>query len=447
MLTEADARKKAQELLRVRASEALPLRNIWAYWRGKQSYPSVPTGVAEEVKKLASMCRINLMGLVVDVMAQSMFVDGFRRPRDGEDAEPWAIWQANKMDARQSGIIRAALAYGTAYGVVLPGDSAPVMRGVSPRRMTCVYGDDPDWPRFALETDGPGGSTYRLYDDEAVYYLDGKPGATPTGFALREDETTPRVDLHGFGHVPVVRFRNTEDLDEESPGEIEALMPMQDQMDVTTFGLLVAQHFQAFRQRWAIGWLGTEEEKLKAGASKLWTFEDADVKVGEFGQYDQKGYLESRESVMKFMGIVSQTPPHSLLGEMVNLAAEALAAAEAGQRRKIAERETGFGESFEQYLNLAGRAAGIEVDDSAQVRWRDTEARSLAQVVDALGKMTKMLGIPSQELWERIPGISQQDVERWKATAASADSVASLEALLDRQMGPVEPEASDGVNG
>lgn len=444
MLNETDAIKQAQVLLRVRSSELNRLDRTWAYWRGKQGYPLVPAGVPEEVRRLAKVCRINLMGLVVDVMAQSMAIDGFRRPMDGEDAAPWGIWQANKMDARQSGIIRATLAYGTAYGVVLPGDTAPVMRGVSPRRMTTLYGDDPDWPNVALEVDGPGPARYRLYDNEAVYFLDGGQNTTPN----RLVETSE----HGVGVCPVVRFRNTEDLDEESPGEIESLTPMQDQMDLTTFGLLVAQHFQAFRQRYIIGWTSdVEDEKLKASASRMLTFGDPDVKVGEFGQVDLSGYIDSRDSTVKFMGIVSQTPPHSLLGQMANLAAEALAAAEAGQRRKIGERETGLGESFEQYLNLAGRIAGIEVDDSAQVRWRDTEARSLAQVVDALGKMATMLGIPPQELWERVPGVSQQDVERWKASAASADSVANLTALLDRQMGPPAPAPTPvgpvGVNG
>jgi len=218
VLTEEEALKQAQALLKVRSSELRELDVIWAYWRGRQSYPLVPSGVPEEVRRLAGMCRINLMGLVVDVMAQSMAIDGFRRPKDGEDAAPWAIWQANKMDARQSGIIRSTLAYGTAYGVVLPGDTAPVMRGVSPRRLTAMYGDDPDWPRYAIEVDGPGPARYRLYDDEAVYYLDGGRGRTPTSLE--------GVDEHGAGVCPVVRFRNTEDLDDDSPGEIEALMPM-----------------------------------------------------------------------------------------------------------------------------------------------------------------------------------------------------------------------------
>jgi hypothetical protein len=83
---------------------------------------------------------------------------------------------------------------------------------------------------------------------------------------------------------------------------------------------------------------------------------------------------------------------------------------------------------------LGASAEGVEVAEDAQVRWRDTEARSLSQTVDALGKLAQMLGVPPQELWERVPGVSQQDVDRWKAAAASGDAIGNLTAMLERQM-------------
>jgi hypothetical protein len=247
----------------------------------------------------------------------------------------------------------------------------------------------------------------------------------------------------------VVRYRATFDLDDEDDGECwgevtETLMNLQDQINVTTFGLLVAQHYGAFRQRYILGWLAeTEEAKLKASASKLWTFEDHpdDVTVGEFSQTDLKGYIESREATIRHLATVSQTPAHELLGQLVNLSAEALAAAEAAQRRKITERQTVMGESHEQALELAGQLAGVETDPSAWVRWKDTEARALASVVDALGKLVQMLGVPPQELWELVPNVSQQQVERWKAAAAAGDAFGLLNETLDRQAGELEEPA------
>ena len=84
------------------------------------------------------------------------------------------------------------------------------------------------------------------------------------------------------------------------------------------------------------------------------------------------------------------------------------------------------GEAWEQVLELGGQIAGFDVDPQAEVRWRDTEARALAATVDALGKMAQMLSIPPQELWERVPGVSQQDVERWKVAAEEGDVFAQM---------------------
>jgi hypothetical protein len=127
---------------------------------------------------------------------------------------------------------------------------------------------------------------------------------------------------------------------------------------------------------------------------------------------------------------VSQTPAHELVGQLVNLSAEALAAAEASKQRKVEQRQTVFGESWEQVFELGDEMAGRTVDYGAEVRWRDTEARALAATVDALGKMAQMLMIPPEMLWEKIPGVSTKDVARWKDAAARGDSLASLEELL-----------------
>src|SRR5690606_41333570 len=62
-----------------------------------------------------------------------------------------------------------------------------------------------------------------------------------------------------------------------------------------------------------------------------------------------------------------------------------------------------------------------------------TSARAFSATVDALGKLVQMLGVPPQELWERIPGVTRQDVERWKATAQQGDSFAFLANLLEQQ--------------
>jgi len=127
---------------------------------------------------------------------------------------------------------------------------------------------------------------------------------------------------------------------------------------------------------------------------------------------------------------------HELLGDLVNLSAEALAAAESGHERKVGERKTLLGESHEQTLRLVGALVGETVPDDAQVIWRDTSARTFAATVDGLGKLASLLQIPPEFLWEKIPGVTQQDVDEWKAARATGDSFQQLAEILNRQTTP-----------
>jgi hypothetical protein len=435
----------------------LRLNRLYQYIHGRQPFLWLSEDAPLEVRRIAEMSRVNVLGLVVDSVAQSMYVDGYRAPKEEGEAPAWDIWQRNRLDARQLGVHRSALGYGVAYSVVLPGDSVAVIRGISPRNMTTVYGEDDDWPMWALErrySAVPNELLFRLFDDEMTYWVS-VPSTT-----TRLDETHRSAwdvygtadysggasyistEEHGCGVVPVVRFLSKSDLDEEITSEIDDLIALQDQINLTTFGLLVVQHYGAFPQKWIAGWTAdSADDQIAVAANKVLTFDDPDTKLGEFSAASLQGYIDSRRDTLRNLAAISQTPAHALRGELINLSAEALAAAEQAERRKVTERETMFGESWEQTLALAGSIGGIETDPAAQVRWKDTEARAFAATVDALGKMAQMLNIPVQELWERVPGVTQQDVERWKATAAQGDSMAQFTSLLDRQSMDLSAEA------
>lgn len=443
MLTAQEAVEQTQYLLEVRRSELRILDPLHSYWRGKQPHPSVPQGARDEVKILARMSRVNICRLVVAVPAQSMSVLGFRDPDSAANDPVWSIWQANKLDRGQKPIYRATFAYGLSYATALPGEPQPVVTGHSPRRMTAVYGVDPDWPEMALQViPHSAGNRYRLFDSTHVYELYDQ--------AKSSDDTATEVvfDMawdHGAAVCPVVRFVNSDDLENEPDSEIAAIQSLQDQLDETTFDLKVAERYAAFRQRYIIGWTtDSEAEAINLSQQRMMTIDadPAQVKVDEFDQTDLKGYLDSRRATLENFGIVSQVPPHNLVGQMINLSAEALVAAEVGHNRKMDDRETSIGESWEQLLRLAASYDGVTVSDSAQVRWRDSEARSLSQTVDALGKMAQMLKVPPQVLWGKIPGVTDQDVTDWRAELTSSDPVAQLLSEIERQATPV-----DGVNG
>jgi hypothetical protein len=435
-----------------RDAERGPLDQVRRYWKGRQALPAViPTASPREVKVMARSSRVNIMPIVINSLVQSMFVDGFRAKNDADDLEVWKVWQANRMDAKQTAIHRAESGYGTAYAIVLPGDTMPVIRARSPRQLTAVYGEDPDWPLWALDQLGNG--LWRLLDDEAIYYVSERAPDRNNAVSTAPPFDFISYEEHGAGVTPVVRFLDEDDLDadDEVPmdgqslgrvedrltrGQVAPLMDLQDQIDLTTFGLQIAQHFGAFRQRYIIGWVAeSESDKLKVGANRFMTFDENpdEINIGEFDQTNLDGYIKSREASLRHAATLSQTPVHELIGELVNLSAEALAAAEAGKDRKVEERQALAGEAHEQVFWLVGRYSGIEVPDDGQVVWRDTSARAFAATVDGLGKLATMLQIPPQELWEKIPGVTKQDVERFKASKGSGDSFQQLATMLDRQ--------------
>lgn len=438
--------KTAGHLLQLREEEQPRLAKIANYMCGCHDSVYVPRGAKAEYRWLIERAKVNILPLVPTVVAQNMYVDGYRPAGKDENAAPWETWQANRMDARQHGIHRSMLTYGAAYTVVMPGKPKPVITPFSPRRMTALYADpvNDEWPIFAVEvrlenTAKGKRRVIRVYDDTARYTLTSKPD----GSSLQLDGASP-VMQHNLGVCPVVRYVNTQDLDGDGVlGEVEPLIEVQDQLNMTTFNLLMAQLYAAFRQRWVTGMAppldehGNAIEPFRSRVDGVFVAEDADTKFGEFGQTDLDGYLKSRESTIRHMATVSQVPPYHLLGQMVNLSAEALAAARDGLDRKVDERESLAGEAHEQMLRLAGLASGDTAaweDVAAQVVWRDTSARSLAQTVDALGKLVTMLGVPPQELWERVPGVTQTDVERWKTAAEEGDAIRRLDGIIERQM-------------
>src|ERR1700761_630579 len=163
-LTPDQAPGVASRVLAMREREQNRLARISAYMRGQHDSVYVPRGAREEYQWLLRRSVVNFLPLVVAVISENLHVDGYL-PTNAEDevsdpagasagavktdpSDPWSIWHANRMQARQHGLHRAVAKYGVAYTVVLPGDPQPVVRPVSPKRLTALYADDVDdeWP-------------------------------------------------------------------------------------------------------------------------------------------------------------------------------------------------------------------------------------------------------------------------------------------------------------
>lgn len=445
------------------ASAVSPRRAYSAYmnkpWEAIGSgRPTVemPKDAPQVMKNLAWKSRTNFLPLILDVFSQVMKVDGYIEA-NGKPSRAWDYWQKNGLDARQTGIHRAALQYGAAYASILPGDNAPVVHGYSPRRMTAIY-EDPDvdeWPIMALDMNGP---MIRLFDEEAVYLIGAEhEPVTGLGAQVLIPDGTQWVFLearhHDLGFCPVARFRDRMLLDgEEVFGVVEQLIDIQRRIDETEFEKAIAQYYQAFKQRYIIGWVPqSEQEALKTSASQLWTFKDADVKVGQLDGAAMDPYNASKDSALSDMAAIAQIPASALgntTTSMRNVSPEAVASNDAGQDRKGSEIRTSFGETWEQVLRTAALIDGDQDaagDASSQVRWKDMTTTSPGAIVDALGKMQQMLGIPAEMLWKRVPGWTDQDQAEAEQLIRSGDTLDKLMVTLSKQTQPPDPGIAAGL--
>ena len=432
----------------------VPASNAGTFTRYGEPTVELPKNASPTLQRLAWKSRTTFLPLVLDTFSQVMKVDGYPTQQTDVEGGPWGYaWQPNKLDARQTGVHRSALAYGASYVTVMPGDTGPVVSGYSPREMTAVYGSPTrdDWPMLALTVEG---NSIRLYDEEMVYFIGVEKPTPRTAFNEAATLVTPEgtqwtyleARPHELGVCPVIRFRDRMLLEgDEQFGIIEPLIDIQRRIDETTFGLMVAQYFAAFKQRYIIGWTPEDEaERLKAVASEYWSFKDGDVKVGQFDETDLTRYLKSKDSALGDMAAIAQVPAQSLGVEGIsNISAETLAALESGKERKSDEIATSFGESWEQALRLAAMIKGDQAaaeDTSSQVRWKNTSARSLAQVTDAAVKWVQGLGVNEEIARQWLPGWTDQieaDNKRLGPSmlAETADPLSKLMSNIQRQGG------------
>lgn len=476
-------------LLTARRAEKVRLDEVHLYVKNRVCDIYVPRAATAEYKKLVDQARFNVLPLVVKSVAQHLVVDGYRPAAQRENSAVWdAAWQPNRMDARQAGLYRAALQYGVSYARVLPGrlgeDPAPVITPFSPRRMTALYRDpvNDEWPQYAISVGIPrplldAASPTQMVTDITVYdahhtYTTELPSEVVTPPAvgnyshmlpfegLAIDAKKVKVETHDLGVCPIVRYLDSyEDLDDGPEGIVYPMLPAQRILNQTTFGLLMSQQYAAFKQRWVTGMAidededGNPREPFNSAVNRVWQSDSPDTKFGEFAETNLDGYLNSRDKTLLYVASARQIPPHTLVvGNAVsNVSAEALAALEAGHQADIAEHKTSFGESNEQLLRLCGLAMGDTdtwEDTSAQVVWRDTTPRSIGQVADSLGKMAQMLEVPVRALWERIPGVTQTDIERWESMANERDVFAEIATMLEQdQPGPPGGEDLDAEPG
>jgi hypothetical protein len=435
----------------------------WMRW--DHDDPHRPRYSTREYRDLSDRSQAPWGYRVVTAATDQLIVDGYRPRRAEENTTGWRWWLENGMNARQGALHESIVGYGLAYVVVLPGkswmgDPLPVMRGLDPSQMVTVY-DDPawdDWPRYALRAEPQmvgdrQGWRLRLYDATDVHHLVVSSSGDAFGYVKRE--------THGQGVCPVVRYTSHLDLRGRAAGDVEPIIPVLGRIDQTTFDRLVVQRFASWKVRTIAGMSMSEtvarsldenatdaeraaaaqQARLRLKVEDLLIAEDPDTKFGTLDETPLSGFIEAHDADVRALAALSQSPAHELVGQMANLSAEALAAAEASLTRRVKRLQRSIGEGHNRTFMLAGRVMGDDQaarDVEATVQWADLESRSLAQEADALGKLATMLQLPVELLWDKVSILTQTDVEEAKRLVQQGGGLDAL--LRELAAGQASPQ-------
>ncbi|MER6485753.1 phage portal protein [Streptomyces virginiae] len=431
------------------AGECTPgLDTLRDYAEGRPRMPHVPGVDPREVAAWMRDARTNWTSLVIDSPTERLGVDGFRFGEDkGEssakaaDEDANRIWQENEMDADSDLVHYGAMSQRRAFVLVERGDDGrPVLTHETPRQVAVEHAQGNRRKLAAglklWRDDWTGDTRATLWLPDKIHHFT-TSSATPT-FALRANELRAwdawilpnqeeNTAANTLGAVPLVPFINRRNRRPEGFAEHEDVLTIQNRINLSLINLIAAMKYGAFRQRWAAGlevdedpMTGQKIQPFQLDIRKLWTTADHEVKFGEFASTDLMPYVRAVEAAVQDLAAVSRTPPHYLIGAVVNVSGSALTQAEAGLVSKVRDRQRNFGESWESVMRLAFRVLGDEqraTAYTAETIWRDPESRTMAELADAAVKK-QAAGVPWRQRMEDL-GYTPTQIARMEVDRAA----------------------------
>lgn len=423
-----------------------------AYYAGAQELRFATHKFREAFGALFREFADNWMAMVVDTANSRLGIDGFRFPQPGVqevspsspapldltgDKQAWEIWQRNALDRDSKLAHQTAFISGRAYVIVGPPEEdggVPLITVEHPSQVIVRRSSANRRRRLAAlkawwdEDEKRMMATLYLPDSIWKFQSKGKQRETKkvseTHWTGREG--VQEVVANPLGIVQVVPLFNKETLLGNGDSEFEQVIPIQDALNKYMTDMLLASEFSAFRQRVAIGLaspkdadgnpLPEAEQQFISAVSRFMAFEDSpnDLKIQEFGTTDLENYIKAIVLCRDHIAARTNTPPHYLIGDVVNVSGDALKAAESGFVSKIRDRADFFGESWEEVMRLAFLVEGDKERGNAhqaETIWSDPEVVSESSKADALAKLAA-LGLPRQAIWERY-GLSPQEIQRY----------------------------------
>lgn len=445
--------KTLNDKLDVRVAEFKRLRKLV----DDEHDPANTTENSDKFQMIAGMSTTNLCGLVVDVTAERINVQGVQvGDTPDADSRAWSRWADSDFVAGSSDAIANALVYSRGVVSVDPADGR--MINEDPMQVIIAHSSDgrrdrlAAWKVFTDEWTGAKfGTLYlpnRLYkfQETATPALGLGPAWIPRiGDAAESDNP--------IGEVPFFELRNR--IAGRTRSEIANIEIPQRRLNQAIYNTDAVAEAGAFLQKWAanievpLDAAGKPVSPYSASVTKLWiAASDPDNPTAEprFGTFDATpldGYITLGQEIAAHVSRLSGVPITYFLSNISNLGGDALALLVSRLVTKCERRVIGYEPAFAGATRLSMRVTGDDRwNQPVQILWAPMETRSLAQDADAVGKLTTGDDpvVTRQLAQEKYLGLSQTERNRDAQYRTEAAGAANLDRLL------AVPDDADVVN-
>lgn len=256
--------------------------------------------------------------------------------------------------------------------------------------------------------------------------------------------------------IPVFHFANKARGDHMGRPEHWGTIPQQDRLTKELLDLASIMDQLGYPQRYATGFSGTSE--LKNVPGEVWSSQTEGGTFGQFEAADPDGPLGAVNATLQRIATRSNTPAHRFTLTGGYPSGEALKVSEAGLVAKCHNRQTSWGGTWAEMMQMAATMAliyggdstekvGITLDElmrtSLNVTWADPESRNEKEHLETLTLM-KALGVSSETLLSMMPGI---DPAKEKEMRKAEDDEAAARQADAFGMGVIPPNPPQPLPG
>lgn len=406
--------------------------------------------------KMGEEFRSNYCPIIVDALVERLKVTGFQC--DGQAEQLWQWWTRARMDGVQGAVHLAAARDGDAY-LFVGWDNDEQHPTFTFEQALCdgegvqvVYSDERNVPvlatkRWAMRTGGKVGKQRRMnvyYPDRIERYLSDSDTFEGNWQPYAEEGKAPVEPwLYRDGTplgLPVIHFRNKDTGYNYGASELRDVVPLQNALNKTIIDLLAAADTTAFRIFYMLG----DDPSNLSVAPGSWVYStrppsgENGASIGVIPGENLGNMIALIDALAIEIARVTRTPVSYFQVSGQRPAEGTLKQEESGLVGKVKDRQTTFGNCWEDAMYLARRLAntygnaGMDETVPISTLWADAETRNDKALLEGL-QIKAMLGVPQETIWAEM-GYDAQQIETMKEQRRAAETErATLGSELLRQ--------------